>query len=248
MANYVLSMNLMTTCYLLLSMYFHYTTSVLSWKHMSTILYQQFINVHQLPAVETVVNNTSAKPTQEHCSISHTADKKFSCTYCWRKFDYRSGLVTHIQTHTGEKPFSCHYCDYSSAQQQNLDRHLRKHTGEKPLSCNVCNRNFANASTLTRHHLTHTGEKSHKCELCGKMFLQKGILKQHLSTHTGEKPYSCDVCGVSFVFRSSSTPARSHRSEIWAVRTCVCDLCGKMFASPPGPRNKHYKQCLLLMH
>ena len=40
-----------------------------------------------IPAVQTVVNDTSAKPTQENLSMFYVADKKFACTYCWWKFD-----------------------------------------------------------------------------------------------------------------------------------------------------------------
>ena len=55
-----------------------------------------------IPAVETVANGTSAKPTEENFSGSRTSDKKFACTYCGRKFNHKYFLDTHIRTHTGK--------------------------------------------------------------------------------------------------------------------------------------------------
>ena len=123
-----------------------------------------------IPAVKTVANDTLAKPTQENFSTSHAAAKKFACTYCWRKFNHKYFLDTHVRTHTGEKPFSCHYCDYSSARKRDLKRHYR----------------------------THAVQKSHKCDFCDKVFTRESDLNRHIHTHT--KPFGCDVCGKMFAY------------------------------------------------
>ena len=79
-----------------------------------------------IPAVETDVDDTSAKTTEETFSTSHAADKNFSCTYCWRKFDRKSWSGTQVgRGHT------CKHCDYSCSEQRRIDQHLHKHTGEK---------------------------------------------------------------------------------------------------------------------
>ena len=194
-----------------------------------------------IPVVDSVVvNYTSAKATQENCSISQTADKKFACTYCWRKFDYKFLLETHVRTHTGEKPFSCHYCDYSSTQKQNLNRHLRKHTGEKPHVCDVCGKMFRQKSHLKDHSSIHTGEKPYSCNVCGMSFACKGRLKRHDLTHTGQKSHKCDLCDKMFTWKGDlSRHIRTH------TKPFGCDTCGKMFADS-GVRNKHSKCCSLL--
>ena len=220
---------------------------------------QSSTNNLSIPAVKTVVNDTSGELTQENCFISHTTD---SCTYCWRKFDCKSSLVTHVRTHMGEQPFSLNYCDYSSTQQQNVNRRLCKYRGEKPFSCDVCGKTFAHSSSLKRHQATHTGEKSYKCEVCGKMFRQHGALKQHSIVHTGEKPYSCDVCSRLKRHHLTQTVQKSHKCELCAkiftskgdlVRHILythskafgCDVCGMMFVDA-GTRNRHYELCSLL--
>ena len=152
----------------------------------------QTIDQCSSPAVKTVANDTSAKPTLP----SRTRVRKFACTYCRKKFHDKNGVEAHIRIHTGEKPFSCHYCDYSSARKQDLNRHLRKHREEKPFSCDVCSKSFADSSGLKQHLVTHKVQKSHKCDLCAWTFKKESNLDRHYRTHS--KPFGCYACGKMF--------------------------------------------------
>ncbi|XP_037313421.2 zinc finger protein 853 [Pungitius pungitius] len=87
---------------------------------------------------------------------------------------WRSGL--------GEKRFSCTYCDKRFVRFSQLKEHLRSHTGEKPFSCLQCGRSFTKQCNLIRHAVVHSGEKPYECALCGKCFTQRSSLKSHQKT------------------------------------------------------------------
>lgn len=89
--------------------------------------------------------------------------KRHVCELCGAKFQFPSGLVTHIKG---------------------------KHEKHRPHLCKVegCGKAFLFAVGLRTHMLRHDGLKPFSCALCTKAFRQKGQMLIHqASAHTPEK-------------------------------------------------------------
>ncbi|XP_077451276.1 uncharacterized protein LOC144070717 [Stigmatopora argus] len=140
----------------------------------------------------------SQKSTLMRQKRNHTAEKRFSCSVCSKKFSLKTDLVRHMRIHTGEKPFNCSTCGKTFCQKVSLITHLSIHTGERPFRCSHCNKSFSRNQSLVRHMRTHTGEKPFSCSFCSRTFTQKTSLVKHTRTHTGDKPFSCSVCNKTF--------------------------------------------------
>ncbi|KAK1790859.1 hypothetical protein P4O66_014721, partial [Electrophorus voltai] len=87
----------------------------------------------------------------------------------------------------GERRFSCSFCERRFVRFGQLKEHLRSHTGERPYTCAQCGRSFTKQGNLIRHAVVHSGEKPYQCSLCGKCFTQRSSLKSHQKTHTPER-------------------------------------------------------------
>ncbi|XP_072525541.1 uncharacterized protein [Salminus brasiliensis] len=97
-------------------------------------------------------------------------------------------LRTHWRTNVaGERRFSCTYCERRFVRFGQLKEHLRSHTGERPYTCTQCGRSFTKQGNLIRHAVVHSGEKPYQCGLCGKCFTQRSSLKSHQKTHMPER-------------------------------------------------------------
>uniref|UniRef100_A0A3B1J161 Si:ch211-155e24.3 n=1 Tax=Astyanax mexicanus TaxID=7994 RepID=A0A3B1J161_ASTMX len=97
-------------------------------------------------------------------------------------------LRTHWRTSVaGERRFSCTYCERRFVRFGQLKEHLRSHTGERPYTCTQCGRSFTKQGNLIRHAVVHSGEKPYQCGLCGKCFTQRSSLKSHQKTHMPDR-------------------------------------------------------------
>ncbi|KAL7851121.1 hypothetical protein AOLI_G00214770 [Acnodon oligacanthus] len=97
-------------------------------------------------------------------------------------------LRTHWRANVaGERRFSCTFCERRFVRFGQLKEHLRSHTGERPYTCAQCGRSFTKQGNLIRHAVVHSGEKPYQCSLCGKCFTQRSSLKSHQKTHMPER-------------------------------------------------------------
>ncbi|KDR13417.1 hypothetical protein L798_12492 [Zootermopsis nevadensis] len=113
---------------------------------------------------------------------THTQERPFVCTFCYRGFGHRSSMITHVkQTHRTETSIAL--------------RHTQRN---KSFLCAVCGANFFLKNTLQQHMKIHTG-KNFKCQHEGCIFAcrSQAELRNHQQVHSDHRPYHCDTCTYS---------------------------------------------------
>ena len=159
---------------------------------------------------------------------THTGDKTYQCTICYKSFTCMSYLKSHIITHSGEKPYPCSKCDKSYSASIDLQNHMKTHTEEKLYQCSQCDKFFTSNNNLKLHITKHTAEKPYQCSLCDKLYSQNSDLQNHIkTTHAREKPFKCDQCDKCF---SVNTVLLHHQKTNHGVKPHNCRQCAKAFA------------------
>ncbi|XP_051892862.1 PR domain zinc finger protein 12b [Pristis pectinata] len=76
---------------------------------------------------------------------------RMRCVICYRGFNSRSNLRSHMRIHTLDKPFICRFCNRRFSQSSTLRNHVRLHTGERPYKCQVCQSAYSQLAGLRAH-------------------------------------------------------------------------------------------------
>ena len=89
-----------------------------------------------------------------------TSEVLFSCSFCQKKFTFKSNLDRHERTkhnNPANEKFRCSYCEKKFSDMIKLSKHESKHRGEKPYTCSTCDQTFAHSHHLRSHERIHTG-------------------------------------------------------------------------------------------
>lgn len=109
--------------------------------------------------------------------------QKISCSFCSKKFTYKSHFENHMIYHSTAKKFKCKDCSKAFFTKYHLQRHMTVHTGQKNFECPVCLKRF-----ITKHHLrchlqVHTSPTKYNCIFCNKAFYNLSNYMRHRKVH-----------------------------------------------------------------
>ena len=185
------------------------------------------ISVHcndkQLEPCSSTVSDTCfrKKRRRKH----HFAGTFYSCTWCRKRFLYRSNLYQHMNIHTGKH--KCTDCGECCRSNHDLVLHRRRHhSGQKLFENAACGKQLTVPSELLVQSRVRGVQKLYKCPICVKAFRQSGSLDIHMRVHTGDKLYclrsnKCfsQVDNAQMIVHCEQSSRRSSR----------CPYCGKLF-------------------
>lgn len=86
----------------------------------------------------------------KHKIIAHSADTKYVCQFCEKRFRSEKTRITHERVHK-EPEFQCHFCAKLLKSEEALEGHEKMHTGEKPFTCSICDTGFTSKKNIDQH-------------------------------------------------------------------------------------------------
>lgn len=91
---------------------------------------------------------------------THMSNTEYTCHFCNKHLSSKQSLYMHMNTvHANEGCYECSYCEKRFFWKSYLDRHITVHTKEKSHHCTLCSKAFTRKLALRKHMATHTGGK-----------------------------------------------------------------------------------------
>ncbi|KAJ9598602.1 hypothetical protein L9F63_010731 [Diploptera punctata] len=123
---------------------------------------------------EVLHGNPISDPILDEDAEPQTQVEKYRCPVCSREFR-KTSLRCHLRTHTEERPFMCSICFRGFGHRSSLLTHIKQtHRQQVGYTCEFCSFHTRNKGTMERHRLTHTDRnKPFLCAVCGASFFLK---------------------------------------------------------------------------
>lgn len=151
-----------------------------------------------------ITSQTSQTVHKMVLQSSATKTLPFKCSYCTRRFRYRSLLFRHLVSHTGVQPYECVHCGHRYGTQTMCLQHEAfcdgvYREGQSKIKSEAAKR-LSNMPTLREaaQKPQAQGEAEYKCKFCTKTFMKSRNLRRHILTHNEVKPYRCKACDSCF--------------------------------------------------
>ncbi|XP_051776406.1 zinc finger protein 1035 [Erpetoichthys calabaricus] len=134
----------------------------------------------------------------------------FKCTFCFKSFNWKSGLYRHLKKHEGEKKYRCQKCDRAFFRKDHFQKHLYSCKDRKDYcnlskpkvkpdsSVNSSEASLKNLQNDKWYQMHYNNNGLYACKLCSKTFAKKGAFSRHVQTHSGLKLFSCSNCTRSY--------------------------------------------------
>ncbi|XP_077267825.1 uncharacterized protein LOC143900402 [Temnothorax americanus] len=122
----------------------------------------------------------------------HNENLKYTCPYCWLKFDKNCNLRDHVMVHSNVYPHECSICGIRLETKTLLTSHVLLHESSMELfHCADCDFKSTKASSVTCHQVKWHADV-YKCQFCFELFQNKVVFLQHMELHNAVTV--CDVC------------------------------------------------------
>ncbi|XP_068204315.1 uncharacterized protein [Palaemon carinicauda] len=133
---------------------------------------------------------------------AHSHDSPHECNFCFKKYQSRLNLETHIKKYHEETEwmkYKCATCGKSFGFLLALERHMKEHNPNQKFCCDQCGKVFKNLANLKNHIPLHTKDEVYECPYCPKIYYIKYSYEKHLKTHECNPQYHCDICDRKFI-------------------------------------------------
>ena len=76
--------------------------------------------------------------------------ERYTCTFCGKKFQTRSGVRKHMSRHTGNYLYKCDHCEKGYNEIHDYEAHMNRHKGVG-FKCMKCNKSLFTMALLLKH-------------------------------------------------------------------------------------------------
>lgn len=167
--------------------------------------------------------------------LDHLKERKVFCRICTSEFNSHFSLQNHFTSHKGQKCVTCNeifFCKKDVLQHFKKSEMCNKET--EKFQCELCDRTFGRLGLLKKHKVSvhSSSEGKFECIVCKKEYDRQFSLEKHLNAvHVVFEYISCKICGKLYL---GQKPLTTHMQQVHFENmkniTCVCSICGKIFA------------------